>query len=109
MFERILNNRIKWVIKFTEAQAGGRAKYSTVDQLYISKSLITKKLYIAYLDLEKAYNRAWKQIIFHTLWRNGVKGKIWRVVKKINEGLSTRIRTRYGKTRSVDIPESIRQ
>ena len=38
-----------------------------------------------------------------------MKGKIWRVVKKINKGLSTRIRTRYGKTRSVDIPESIRQ
>ena len=71
LFERILNNRVKEVITYTEAQAGGRAKYSTVDQLYILKSLMNranaekKKLYIADLDLEKAYDRAWKQIIFH--------------------------------------------
>ena len=115
LFERILNNRVKEVITYTEAQAGGRAKYSTVDQLYILKSLMNranaekKKLYIAYFDLEKAYDRAWKQIIFHTLWQNGVKGKTWRIVKKINDGLFTRVRTRYGLTREVLIPESIRQ
>ena len=37
LFERILNNRVKEVITYTEAQAGGKAKYSTVDQLYILK------------------------------------------------------------------------
>ena len=103
------------IVNFTEAQAGGRSKYSTVDQLYVLKSLIQQavanktKLYIAYIDLEKAYDRAWKQIIFHTMWKAGVKGKIWRMVRKLNEGLKTVVKTRHGITRKVKIPESIRQ
>ena len=115
LFERIVNSRMVKIVNFTEAHAGGRSKYSTVDQLYVLKSLIQKavanktKLYIAYIDLEKTYDRAWKQIIFHTMWKAGVKGKIWRIVGKLNEGLKTVVKTCHGLTRKVKIPESIRQ
>ena len=37
VFERIINNRLIKVLPFTEAQAGGRKEYSTVDQLFILK------------------------------------------------------------------------
>ena len=45
-------------------QAGGRKNRSTTDQLFILKSVIKeakiekKKLYITYIDIEKAYDKA---------------------------------------------------
>ena len=65
LFERILNNRLIATLKFTEGQAGGRKERSTVDQLYLLKSIIEqanrskKKLYITFIDIEKAYDKTW--------------------------------------------------
>ena len=45
IFERIINNRVIKVLLFTEAQAGGRKEYSTVDQLFILKPIIRKSVF----------------------------------------------------------------
>ena len=80
-FERIINNRIIKVLPFTEAQAGGRKEYSTVDQLFILKSIIQKSvfqkkyLYITFLDIGKAYDKAWVQS--YTYFGKKVSGKIY--------------------------------
>ena len=74
VFERIINNRIIKMLPFTEAQAGGRKEYSTVDQLFILKSIIRKSvfqkkrpLYITFLDIEN--------VILYILWQKGIRGK----------------------------------
>ena len=41
----IINNRVIKVLPFTEAQDGGRKEYSTVDQLFILKSIIRKSVF----------------------------------------------------------------
>ena len=55
VFERIINNRLIKVLPFTEAQAGGRKEYSTVDQLFILKwiygSQSSKKISIYYVSV----------------------------------------------------------
>ena len=35
MFERILNNRIKLVLQYTEMQAGGQENFGSCDQIFI--------------------------------------------------------------------------
>ena len=42
LFERVLNNRLVKILEFSEGQAGGRKQRSTVDQLFILKSLINE-------------------------------------------------------------------
>ncbi len=115
LFERLINNRIKHKVTFTEAQAGGQHGKATSDHINFLKSIInhskaTKKpIYIAFLDVTKAYDKAWLDAILYVLHKNGLTGKDWRIVKNLNENLTAKIRTQYGKTRKINIRDSIRQ
>ena len=43
IFEKVINSRIKSALSFTEAQAGARERRSSVDQLFILKSVIQQR------------------------------------------------------------------
>ena len=115
LFERIINNRIQNVVKFTEFQAGGQQGKSTADHINILKSLINhsklsrKPIYIIFLDVTKAYDKAWLNAILYVLHKNGLNGKNWRIVKHLNENLTAKIKTQYGMTRTIKMKDSIRQ
>ena len=115
IFQRILLNRLSEVIPFTEAQAGARKGRSTTDQIFTLKSVLYhrksqgKTTYLAFIDIEKAYDKVWKAGVLLNLWRKGIRGKLWRILKKLNQGLTTKVRTRYGYTEEIEIEESLRQ
>ena len=64
MYERIINNRVTKAITMTQAQAGGQKGKATTDHILILKELVTKAkeqkkpIYIAFLDVTKAYDKA---------------------------------------------------
>ena len=64
-FERVINQRVQGVLPFTETQAECRSGRSTIDQLFTLKSAMKqakgdgRQLYIAFLDIQKAYDKAW--------------------------------------------------
>ena len=82
VFERLINNRIKDEIRMTEAQAGGQVGKSTADHINILNSIINhskrkkkQNLCIAFLDVTKAYDKAWLNAIMYTVHKNGLEGK----------------------------------
>ena len=100
----------------TEAQAGGQAGKSTADHINILNSIINhskrkkkQNLYIAFLDVTKAYDKAWLNAIMYTVHKNGLEGKNWKIVKELNSNLTAKVRTKYGLTRTIQIRDSIRQ
>ena len=115
VYERIINERVKKKIHITKAQAGGKAGSSTADHLIVLKQAITeitktgKTAYIIFLDVQKAYDKAWLDAIIYTLHKNGIEGKNLRMIKKLNSNLTAKIQTRYGLTRKIKIRDSIRQ
>ena len=116
VFERLINNRIKDEIRMTEAQAGGQAGKSTADHINILNSIINhskrkqkQNIYIAFLDVTKAYDKAWLNAIMYTVHKNGLEGKNWKIVKELNSNLTAKVRTKYGLTRTIQIRDSIRQ
>ena len=115
LLERIILKRALKVIQFTEAQAGSREGRGCVDQLFIFKSITQqrtfegKQTFVAFLDLEKAYDKVWRDGLFYNLWKKGVRGKMWRLMLKLNSNLTAKIKTKYGYTRIISIKESIRQ
>ncbi len=115
IYERIINNRIKPIIKMTEAQAGGIEGNATVDHLIVLKHIINeirkqkKTAYIAFLDVKKAYDKAWLDAILYVLDKNGVKGKNWQMARLMNTDLRANIMTKYGLTDEIKIRDSIRQ
>ena len=117
LFERIMNNRLTKTVNISDAQAGGQKGKATADHLLILNTIIknhkkhNKKedLHIAFLDVTKAYDKAWLNAILYALNRSGLAGKDLNIVKNINKNLTATIRTKYGNTRKIKIRDSIRQ
>ena len=114
-FERLVNNRIKDEVNISDAQAGGMKGRATVDHILILKELINickkrkTEAILVYLDVTKAYDKAWLDAIMYVLNKQGVDNKLWLLVKKLNSNLKTTVMTKYGPTRKISIKDSIRQ
>ena len=114
-FERIINNRVKAQIKITDNQAGGKEGRATSDHIMTLQSTINKaiqeekKAYVTFLDVTKAYNKAWLDGIMYVMRNNGLTGKDWKITKNLNENLRAIITTDNGPTREIKIRDSIRQ
>src|SRR6185503_10719714 len=82
IYTDILNQRVSlWMEKeclLSDEQAGFRRARSTVDQLFILTETIKcnrpQKTYCAFIDIAKAYDRVWRDGLWHKLWEAGVKG-----------------------------------
>ena len=115
LYERIINERVLEQINMTEAQAGGRRGSSTVDHIILMKELIAaakrekKDAYIAYLDVAKAYDKAWLKAIMYVMYKEGLQDNHWTILKKLNENLTATLHTKFGLTREINIKDSIRQ
>ena len=115
MFERLINNRMVPRVEMTDAQAGGIKGRATVDHILILKELANiakrkrKELILVYLDVTKAYDKAWLDAIMYVLHKRGINTKLWNIVKELNSNLLTTIQTKHGPTRKIKITDSIRQ
>ena len=88
----------------TEAQPGGQAGNPTADHITFLNNIINhsrgkkkQNLCISFLDVTKAYDKAW------------LKGKNWKIIKELNSNLTAKVRAKYGLTRQIQIMDSIRQ
>ena len=68
-----------------------------------------KKNYIAFLDVTKAYDKAWLNAIIYTMHKSGLTGKNWIIAREMNKNLTATIKTQYGPTRTISIKDIIRQ
>ena len=115
VYESKINERVENRLHITKAQTGGKSGSSTADHLVVLKQAIKemckngKTAYIIFLDVLKAYDKAWLGAIIYTLYKNGIEGKNLRMTKKLNSNLTAKIQTRYGLTRTIRIKNSIRQ
>ena len=115
LFERIINDRAKKVTNVSDAQAGGKEQRSTTDHLLILKELIRDKkrkrhpLYLVFLDVTKAFSKAWLDGIMHAMHKNGLTGPLWNITRKMNLNLKATIETKDGPTRQIAMKDSIRQ
>ena len=115
LLERVKYNRIKGTLQFTEAKARARENRAAVDQIFTLRTITQNRTskgqptYIAFIDLEKAFDKTWVQGVFFNLWNGGIKSKIWRIMLKLKQNRKTTILTRFGKTKEIDIVHGIGQ
>jgi len=115
LMERIINNRITKNINITEAQAGGQKHRSINDHIAILKNIIAnnkhnkKPTYITFLDVTKAYDKAWLNGILYVLKNNGINSDIWNLILNMSTNITANIITKHGPTRAIQIKDSIRQ
>ena len=106
---------MKKAVKITDAQAGGIPGSATVDHLIVLKQIINEirnkgnTAYLVFLDVQKAYDKAWLDAILYALHKSRVTRKNLQMVKKLSSNLTAKIHTRHGLTREIRIRDSIRQ
>ena len=115
LYERLINTRILKNIKISDEQAGGKKGIATTDHILRIKETIQDNknnkhpTFITFLDVTKAYDKAWLDAIMYTMSNQGCTGALWNITDRLNHNLTANIRTSLGNTRTINIHNSIRQ
>ena len=118
IYEKLILNRISPKLElqgFSIYQAGGRPNMSTIDQLFILRTVINHQRYtksnitMQFMDLKKAFDKMVLKNVLNDLWKANIKGKIWRNVYKINQATRIKIKTPYGETDYTQTGEIVKQ
>ena len=66
-----------------------------VDQLFILTETIRNrrpdKTYVCFIDIQKAYDRVWRDGLWDKLHEYGVKGKMWRMLRNMYENVESSV------------------
>ena len=100
IYGRILINRVREITEelVGEEQGGFRKGKGCVDQIFVLRNIVEKylekgkKVYAAFMDLEKAYDRVDREGIWRVLRIYGVDGELLRAVKSLYEGARAAVR-----------------
>ena len=93
LFTSIVNERLTKFVEeneiISEAQAGFREGYSTIDHVFVLKTIIElylcqgRRLFCAFVDYRKAFDSVNRTILWKRLVEQGVNGKILDVIKNL--------------------------
>ena len=102
VYSTIINLRLQEWVEMNnitgECQAGFKRNYSTTDNMFILLALIQKqfssnrKMYVAFIDFEKAFESINRKLIWTILLKNGIKGKLYRCIKSMYNSVKVRVR-----------------
>ena len=117
IYTMILNDRLsEWAESngiFVDEQAGFRKSRSTTDQLFILLEIIRSRrpapTFVAFLDVAKAYDRVYRNGLWYKIWKLGLKGKIWRVLKNIYKKVESSVLLGERRTEWFTIEVGLRQ
>eukprot|EP00121_Abeoforma_whisleri_P015578 Awhi_evm1s14341 len=72
-----------------ETQGGFRSGRGCTDQLYVLNKIVEHRLsknkltLLSFIGIGKAFDRVWRDGIFHQLYKGGVQGKMFRMIQEI--------------------------
>ena len=101
LYSSVLNNRIINASEenecFTEEQNGFRKNRSCADHLFTLTSVIRNRkhqrlpTFVAFVDLEKAFDRVDRKLLFYKIRKLGFGGKLYEAIKNIYQQCKARI------------------
>ena len=115
ILERVIEGRLRDQVRVHKHQFGFMKGKSTTDATFIARQIQEKylegnrKVYWCFVDLEKAYDRVPREVVYWSLRRRGVPEKLVRLVEMMYERARTAVRTKYGKTESFPIEVGLHQ
>ena len=117
VFTRILNERLMTVAEMIllEQQSGFRKGRGTTDQIFCVRQMIEKHiehhdpLYMAFIDLKKAYDSVSRSLLFDILRAEGLPEKLVVLIEKLYAKTSLKVRIKQEIGKGVDISTGVRQ
>ena len=98
IMERVLENRLRKIVRVDGMQFGFMPGRGTMDAVFILRRLQEeyrakgKKLYMCFVDLEKAFDRVPRKVIEWAMRKKGIPEAMVRVMMSLYEGAKTRVR-----------------
>ncbi|MCP5003018.1 MAG: hypothetical protein GY941_03575 [Planctomycetes bacterium] len=117
VYGRVLMNRLREVTecRVSEEQGGFRKGRGCTDQIFAVRMTVEKflgkgrKLYAAFMDLEKAYDRVDRMALWDVLGMYGVGGCLLEGIKAFYKGASACVRVDGRLSETFDISVGVRQ
>ena len=98
VLERVIEGRVRKVVKIDSMQFGFMAGRSTTDAIFIVRQLQekylakNKELWMAFVELEKAFDRVLREVVWWALRYLGVDEWIVSVIRAMYEDATTKVR-----------------
>ena len=115
VFERVIACRICDVVRITTNQCGFVPNCGTVDAIHTARLLIErhrekqKPIHLAFLDLEKAFDRVPHKVIWYALREHGVPEEIVNWVRLLYYKPRSRVQVTAGITKEFPITVDVHQ
>ena len=115
ILEKILNKRLMWFLEkhglLDKAQCGNRRGRTTIDHLTtlttdIQEALVNREYHVSiFLDLEKAYDTCWKQLILRQLQKFNMSGHLPFYIQNFlsNRRLRVKVGNHFSDQYSLDL------
>jgi hypothetical protein len=99
LFTCILNRRLNTFLELNQiispVQAGFRKGFSTIDNIFVLHMLSDilkqnkKKLYCAFIDFSKAFDKVWRTGLWHKLIKVGIEGRFLTLIKTMYQNIKS--------------------
>lgn len=113
--ERVLEQRIRKMVKVNEMQCGFMPRKGTTDAIFIVRQVQEKyrakgkRLYYAFVDLEKAYDRVPREVTRWAMRMLGVEEWLVSAVMAMYEEAWTVVRTKEGDSERFEVKVGLHQ
>jgi hypothetical protein len=91
LFTKLISDRLQVAMeaKLADEQGGFRPKRSCADQAFVLADILTRRRmegkhsFVFFLDVRKAFDTVWRDGLWWKLYKYGISGKLWRVIRKV--------------------------
>lgn len=119
LYTSIMNARLTaWAEEnniLSESQAGFRKNYSTIDHMFTLYAAVTKqlqlkkKLYVAFVDFQKAFDTVKRDVLWNVLLKIGVKGRMFNMLRSMYSSVLSCVRCNSGNTDYFECLQGLKQ
>jgi hypothetical protein len=115
LWERVIEQRLRKNVTISENQFGFMPGRSTTEAIHLLRQVMEhyrgqkKDLHMVFIDLEKAYDKVPREVLWWTMAKKRIPCKYIEIIKDMYDGVSTSVRTSVGKTEAFPITIGVHQ